>query len=110
MSVETKKGKPLVSSYTPLDPPPKEPSEEERKSKEQVSGIGGPPQEPMMTAAQYQNLARFYAEQAESFKKLFEDSTLAKWIKLAGIGGAAGVVLVIIEIIRALAWLIGHFK
>src|SRR5260370_34256715 len=87
MSSETKKGKALIVSYTPpTEPLPKEPPEKERELKEQERREL-PPQEPMMTTAQYQSLARFYGEQAGSFKKLFEDSTLAKWIRLAGIGG-----------------------
>jgi nitrate/nitrite-specific signal transduction histidine kinase len=109
MSGETKKGKPLVVSYTPLVPPPIETPEEERKLREQVTGAL-PPQEPMMTAAQYQNLARFYAEQAESFKKLFEDSNLAKWIKLAGIGGAAALFAAVAEFFHLLWLAMRYFR
>jgi hypothetical protein len=43
----------------------------------------------------------------ERFKKLFEDSSLAKYIKWAGIGG---LVLMVIELVRAGIDLYKHFK
>jgi hypothetical protein len=110
MSGETKKGKALVVSYTPpLEPLPKEPPEKERELQEQERREL-PPQEPMMTAAQYQSLARFYGEQAASFKNLFEDSTLAKWIRLAGIGGAAALVAAVVELFHLLWLAVRYFK
>jgi hypothetical protein len=46
----------------------------------------------------------------ERFKKLFEDSSLAFWIKAAGAGGIAGIVLVIIEIVRVVIELVKHYR
>jgi hypothetical protein len=43
----------------------------------------------------------------ERFKKLFEDSSLAKYVKLAGIGG---LVVAVIEFVRAAIDLYKHFK
>jgi hypothetical protein len=46
----------------------------------------------------------------ERFKKLFEDSSLACWIKLAGAGGIAGMILVLIEIVRGIVELVKHYR
>jgi len=46
----------------------------------------------------------------ERFKKLFEDSALAKYIILAGLGGIAGIVLAIIEIVRMVIELVKHYR
>jgi len=42
----------------------------------------------------------------ERFKKLFEDSALAKFVILAGLGGIAGIVLAIIEVVRVVIELV----
>jgi hypothetical protein len=57
-----------------------------------------PAEEPQMTASQYQNQQEFFFNQVERFKKMFEDSTLAKYIIMAGI---SGVVVAVIELARA---------
>jgi len=44
----------------------------------------------------------------ERFKSLFEDSKLAWYIKLAGIGGIAGIILVVIELGRVAVELYRH--
>jgi hypothetical protein len=80
MSAEKKK-----SSYVPSEPPPKEDQLEE----------------PRMSASFYQEQQRFFFDQAQLFKKLFEDSTLAKWIVMAGI---SGVIVAALEIVH-LIWL-----
>src|SRR5882762_2662886 len=46
----------------------------------------------------------------ERFKKLFEDSALAKYMILAGLGGIAGTVLAIIEIVRGVVELVKHYR
>ena len=79
MSGETKKGKALPVSYTP----PEQPGE------------------PQMTAAQYQDQQDFFFGQVERFKKLFEDSTLAKYIVMAGV---TGLIVAALEVIRVI-WL-----
>jgi hypothetical protein len=54
--------------------------------------------------------ARLTFDEFAQFKKLFEDSPLSKYVKLAGIGGVAGLVLVFIELVRVAAYLYQHFK
>ena len=54
--------------------------------------------EPQMTASQFQNQQDFFFAQVERFKKMFEDSTLAKYIVMAGI---SGVVIAAVEVVRA---------
>jgi hypothetical protein len=54
--------------------------------------------EPQMTASQFQNQQEFFFAQVERFKKMFEDSTLAKYIVMAGI---SGVVIAAVEVVRA---------
>ena len=63
--------------------------------------------EPQMTAAQYQNQQEFYFSQVERFKKMFEDSTLAKYIIAAGIGGG---VVAVVEVLRAFIELIAYSR
>jgi len=46
----------------------------------------------------------------ERFKKLFEDSALAKYMILAGLGGIAGTVLAIIELVRGVVELVKHYR
>lgn len=79
MSGEAKKGKPLNVSYTTA------PTELQQA-------------EPLQTASQFQNQQEFFFAQVERFKKMFEDSTLAKYIIMAGI---SGVIIAIVEAIRA---------
>jgi hypothetical protein len=86
MSGETKKGKALPVSYTPPQPPK---------------------DEPQMSAAQYQSQQEFFFGQVERFKKLFEDSTLAKYIMMAGIGG---VVIAVIEVVRAFIQVVCYLR
>jgi hypothetical protein len=63
--------------------------------------------EPHMTATQYQNQQEFYFRQVERFKKMFEDSTLAKFIIAAGI---SGVVVAAVEVLRAFIDLVVYFR
>jgi hypothetical protein len=64
-----------------------------------------PPKEPTMTASQYQSQQLFFREQVQSFKELFEDSTLAKWIVMAGISGLVAAVLEALHMI----WLAARY-
>jgi hypothetical protein len=73
---------PKLERFTPMDPP-----------------------EPQMTATQYHNQQDFFFSQVERFKKMFEDSTLAKFIIMAGI---SGVVVAVVELLRVL-WLIARY-
>jgi hypothetical protein len=54
--------------------------------------------------------ARLNIDEIERIKKLFEDSPLAKYIILAGVGGVAGVVLVLIEVGRVIVELFHYFN
>jgi hypothetical protein len=74
--------------------------------------IGGgyhpaPAPEPQMTVTQYQSLQDFFFGQVERFKRMFESSTLAKYIVMAGI---SGVVVGVIEVARAIIDLIVYFR
>ena len=80
MSAEKKK----AVGYIPVEPPTKEAAELE---------------EPRMTASFYQAQQRFFFDQAQLFKKLFEDSTLAKWIIMAGLSGVIVAALEILHLI-----------
>ena len=60
-----------------------------------------------MTVTQFQNQQDFFFAQVERFKKMFEDSTLAKFIIMAGV---SGVVIAAIEAFRALIDMVGYFK
>lgn len=71
------------------------------------TGGYNPAPDPQMTVEQYQGLQNFFFGQVERFKKMFEDSTLAKYIIMAGI---SGVVVGVIESVRALIDLIHYFK
>jgi len=42
-----------------------------------------------------------YEEMFEKFKKMFDDSHLKFWIILAGLGGGAAIVAMVIEAVRA---------
>lgn len=44
--------------------------------------------------------ARLTLDEFAQFKKLFEDSPLAFWIKAAGAGGIAAILALLIEIVR----------
>ena len=46
----------------------------------------------------------------ERFKKFFEESRLAKYVILAGLGGIAGIVLAVIEIVRVVIDLVKHYR
>lgn len=87
MSAENKKGKALPASYTPPALPLND--------------------EPQMTASQYQAQQEFFFSQVERFKKMFEDSTLAKFIVMAGV---SGVVVAAIEIVRAFIDLVWYLR
>jgi hypothetical protein len=86
MSADGKKGKALPASYTPPEPLK---------------------DEPQMTASQYQAQQEFFFGQVERFKKMFEDSTLAKYIIMAGIGGA---VVGVIEVVRAVIQVVSYLR
>jgi hypothetical protein len=76
-------------------------------SNKPTGGGYNPAPEPQMTVAQYQGLQDFFFGQVERFKKMFEDSTLAKYIIMAGI---SGVVVGVIELARAVIDVISYFK
>lgn len=63
--------------------------------------------EPQMTPTQYQNQQEFFFAQVERFKKMFEDSTLAKYIIMAGV---SGVVIAAVEVIRAFVDLVSYLR
>ena len=63
--------------------------------------------EPQMTASQFQGQQEFFFAQVERFKKMFEDSTLAKYIIMAGV---SGVVIAAVEVIRAFIDLVVYLK
>jgi hypothetical protein len=63
--------------------------------------------EPQMTAAQFQNQQEFFFAQVERFKKMFEDSTLAKFIIMAGV---SGVVIAVVEAARGIIDLVNYFR
>jgi hypothetical protein len=69
------------------------------------SGGGFNIAEPQMTASQFQDQQVFFFAQVERFKKMFEDSTLAKYIIMAGI---SGVVIASVEVIRGFVDLIAY--
>jgi hypothetical protein len=50
---------------------------------------------------------RLTLDELAQFKKMFEDSRLAKYVKMAGIGG---LVLMVIELVRVGPYLYQHFK
>ena len=54
---------------------------------------------PRLTSEEFQSQQDFFFCQVERFKKLFEDSTLAKYIIMAGV---SGLVVAIIEVLRLL--------
>jgi len=60
-----------------------------------------------MTATQFQNQQEFFFAQVERFKKMFEDSTLAKYIVMAGI---SGVVIATVEVVRLLVDLVNYLR
>lgn len=60
-----------------------------------------------MTPTQYQNQQEFFFAQVERFKKMFEDSTLAKYIIMAGV---SGVVIAAVEVIRAFVDLVSYLR
>jgi hypothetical protein len=94
MSAERKKSG--NDGYIPNKPPPKETPATDQ----------GAPKEPMMTASQYQSQQLFFREQVQSFKELFEDSMLAKWIIMAGI---SGLVVAVLELARII-WLVIRYE
>jgi len=73
----------------------------------QAGGGGFNLAEPQMTATQFQNQQEFFFAQVERFKKMFEDSTLAKYIVMAGI---SGVVIATVEVVRLLVDLVNYLR
>jgi hypothetical protein len=53
---------------------------------------------------------RLTIDEFAQFKKIFEDSPLSRYVILAGLGGVAGLVLMVIELVRVAAYLYQHFK
>ena len=65
------------------------------------------PPETRMTPEQYQAQQDFFFGQVERFKRMFEDSTLAKYIIMAGV---TGMILAVIEVGRVLVELVVFFR
>jgi hypothetical protein len=73
----------------------------------QAGGGGFNLAEPQMTASQFQNQQEFFFAQVERFKKMFEDSTLAKYIIMAGV---SGIVIAAVEVVRVFVDLVNYLR
>jgi len=76
-------------------------------SSKPTGGGYNPAPQSQMTVAEYQGLQDFFFGQVERFKKMFEDSSLAKYIIMAGV---SGVVVALIELVRAIIDVVCYLK
>ncbi len=53
---------------------------------------------------------RLTLDEFAQFKKLFEDSKLAKYVVMAGLGGLAGILLALVEVVRLIIALVKHYQ
>jgi hypothetical protein len=53
---------------------------------------------------------RLTIDEFAKFKEIFEDSPLAKYVVMAGLGGLAGIVLVLIEVVRVIIDIVKHYQ
>jgi len=54
--------------------------------------------------------SKFTIDDIKDLKRLFADDPLAFWVRMAGAGGIAGMILVLIEIVRGIFELVKHCR
>jgi hypothetical protein len=54
--------------------------------------------------------SKFTIDDIKDLKRLFADDPLAFWIRMAGAGGIAGIILVLIEVVRGIIDLVKHYR